>query len=586
MEEEPKVNVGKWTIEEVVQWATDVVGEKHAEKLREQEIGGAALLRMTYQKFREYGIPGGPSTDLESAVEKLKSKSTEIGYINDSTSVFPLIETIGKELQLDVSHCVQNMCERWVDSVGDVRIALPESWTEWEIPPLVEKKLREIIGFGYGGKRATLRERFILTLQNSLGEQSGISLENLLRKALDSGRLIIDEMQYLYQYCPEMLISIIQYVDSICAKHSLILCGTPRIGVYPVLFEEHTLGRLSHYLVSNFNALEMYAVLKKVCGIDFSVYLKLWSCFGGIPGLYHMAYNSNYFTKNSVDMNAIHQMLRRQIVLTAQEKVWVERASKQEGYPTPETERDAVFNRLLTMGVLVLEKSVTYLKDKVLRALKTLDSTSVPLEERTSNICGFGLETMAESIADDLCSLLSIPDSNQFRTSSIGYGVSDVDVVMLRKEGGSSEAVCFCCKLNGAKHEVDFFDNIEKHLSVARPKKIYLVLCSTIVKDCNPWSEMLKFPPEYKFSWGYVEVETKWLDIGSAVVDLESRKGFEFHSDSTWPMLVRISEQVPLVDEKSKILHIIGHRRVGKTHLIKNMLTEKDIYIDTKILNL
>eukprot|EP01124_Arcella_intermedia_P017106 TRINITY_DN237_c0_g1_i1.p1 TRINITY_DN237_c0_g1~~TRINITY_DN237_c0_g1_i1.p1 ORF type:complete len:576 (+),score=89.48 TRINITY_DN237_c0_g1_i1:33-1730(+) len=78
MEEEPKVNVGKWTIEEVVQWATDVVGEKHAEKLREQEIGGAALLRMTYQKFREYGIPGGPSTDLESAVEKLKSKSTEI----------------------------------------------------------------------------------------------------------------------------------------------------------------------------------------------------------------------------------------------------------------------------------------------------------------------------------------------------------------------------------------------------------------------------------------------------------------------------------------------------------------------------
>eukprot|EP01124_Arcella_intermedia_P021038 TRINITY_DN2875_c0_g3_i2.p1 TRINITY_DN2875_c0_g3~~TRINITY_DN2875_c0_g3_i2.p1 ORF type:complete len:368 (-),score=47.11 TRINITY_DN2875_c0_g3_i2:2-1105(-) len=63
-----------WTIEDVVLWAIKVVNidENQAQKLKEQQVDGVALLDMTYEKFRDFGILGGPATKLYSAVQKMK----------------------------------------------------------------------------------------------------------------------------------------------------------------------------------------------------------------------------------------------------------------------------------------------------------------------------------------------------------------------------------------------------------------------------------------------------------------------------------------------------------------------------------
>ncbi len=69
--EDPK----KWTIDQVCEWASTVIKSEHAQKLKPQEIDGAALLGMNYEKFREYGIPGGPATNLIEAIKTLNPQN-------------------------------------------------------------------------------------------------------------------------------------------------------------------------------------------------------------------------------------------------------------------------------------------------------------------------------------------------------------------------------------------------------------------------------------------------------------------------------------------------------------------------------
>ena len=44
----------------------------------DEEIDGSALLGMTYDKLREYGIPGGPATNLIQAIESLKHPEPQV----------------------------------------------------------------------------------------------------------------------------------------------------------------------------------------------------------------------------------------------------------------------------------------------------------------------------------------------------------------------------------------------------------------------------------------------------------------------------------------------------------------------------
>ena len=68
----PKV-VSDWTIAHVIEWARQIVDEKHALKLKEQEVNGSALLLLTEEKLRSIGIPLGPAAKLAAAIEKLRA---------------------------------------------------------------------------------------------------------------------------------------------------------------------------------------------------------------------------------------------------------------------------------------------------------------------------------------------------------------------------------------------------------------------------------------------------------------------------------------------------------------------------------
>ena len=55
--------------------------EKHALKLKEQEVDGKFLLLLTEEKLRSIRIPIGPAAGLAAAIEKLRApKGTPFNY--------------------------------------------------------------------------------------------------------------------------------------------------------------------------------------------------------------------------------------------------------------------------------------------------------------------------------------------------------------------------------------------------------------------------------------------------------------------------------------------------------------------------
>jgi len=73
-------SVKDWNIDDVFNWAKLIVAEKHAQKLKDEEVKGSALLNLTEDKFRLIGIPLGPASDLATAINKLKSPSPTGDY--------------------------------------------------------------------------------------------------------------------------------------------------------------------------------------------------------------------------------------------------------------------------------------------------------------------------------------------------------------------------------------------------------------------------------------------------------------------------------------------------------------------------
>eukprot|EP01124_Arcella_intermedia_P023664 TRINITY_DN3804_c0_g1_i1.p1 TRINITY_DN3804_c0_g1~~TRINITY_DN3804_c0_g1_i1.p1 ORF type:complete len:658 (-),score=61.62 TRINITY_DN3804_c0_g1_i1:59-2032(-) len=78
VKEEPKfVDVGKWTVDQVVQWASNIIGT-HAQTLGSKEVDGAALLLLitdTRLVVDSCGIPLGPALKLTNEVKKLTEQS-------------------------------------------------------------------------------------------------------------------------------------------------------------------------------------------------------------------------------------------------------------------------------------------------------------------------------------------------------------------------------------------------------------------------------------------------------------------------------------------------------------------------------
>jgi len=70
---QPPVDPQSWTIDQVYQWAVDIVklDPEDAQKLKIQKITGKSLHGMTREALERYGIPGGPAFILSEAIRKL-----------------------------------------------------------------------------------------------------------------------------------------------------------------------------------------------------------------------------------------------------------------------------------------------------------------------------------------------------------------------------------------------------------------------------------------------------------------------------------------------------------------------------------
>lgn len=59
-----------WSVDQVYDWAKAKLGEKTAQKLKDGEVDGEALLLLQYQDCYGMQIPAGPRRKLLSAVAK------------------------------------------------------------------------------------------------------------------------------------------------------------------------------------------------------------------------------------------------------------------------------------------------------------------------------------------------------------------------------------------------------------------------------------------------------------------------------------------------------------------------------------
>eukprot|EP01102_Stenamoeba_stenopodia_P000347 TRINITY_DN1031_c0_g3_i3.p1 TRINITY_DN1031_c0_g3~~TRINITY_DN1031_c0_g3_i3.p1 ORF type:complete len:512 (-),score=84.70 TRINITY_DN1031_c0_g3_i3:401-1936(-) len=64
--------MSEWSVEDVYEWSRQFLDEEDAEKLRKQKIKGSSLIQVTEERLQSYGLLGGPSMDLLSAINGIK----------------------------------------------------------------------------------------------------------------------------------------------------------------------------------------------------------------------------------------------------------------------------------------------------------------------------------------------------------------------------------------------------------------------------------------------------------------------------------------------------------------------------------
>lgn len=87
--------MSSWTVEQVVKWAREIIGDVHPRKLKEQEVDGPAIKEMAKKtqeqletKFTShpYNFPDGPATKLAAAISSRWSTHNMNPDARDSAS--------------------------------------------------------------------------------------------------------------------------------------------------------------------------------------------------------------------------------------------------------------------------------------------------------------------------------------------------------------------------------------------------------------------------------------------------------------------------------------------------------------------
>jgi len=225
--------------------------------------------------------------------------------------------------------------------------------------------------------------------------------------------LIIDEIQHIWPLHSDILIKIIEIVDQIKPANRLILIGTPQYGKIPIDFDSHIQGRMVNHTVRSFSCLEIYAILSTVLGqdINFDIFLSLWSCFDGIPGLYELAYNSQCFNNNSLNLDILFQQLNALFLnLQPQEIIWISKIDEVNGYTLQVgEEQDPVLQRLLKLKIFIQHDKQIFIRDKIVKCYNQINSSKATQDIRLKNLRGHGFESMTKSIGLDILKTARIP---------------------------------------------------------------------------------------------------------------------------------------------------------------------------------
>jgi hypothetical protein len=70
--------LASFSVADVKAWVAGIpdIRDEHVQKCVDEEVDGEQLLKMTEERLRTYGIPGGPAGKILDAIERVKSSGT------------------------------------------------------------------------------------------------------------------------------------------------------------------------------------------------------------------------------------------------------------------------------------------------------------------------------------------------------------------------------------------------------------------------------------------------------------------------------------------------------------------------------
>jgi len=163
---------------------------------------------------------------------------------------------------------------------------------------------------------------------------------------------------------------------------------------------------------------------------------------------------------------------------------------------------------------------------------------------------------------------------------STGYGHKDIDITYADNE--NHHVACVSCKVDPWAHNVQFFDNFLTHFPHPQMRQtFYIILCSPNAIPSKIFQKFTQFRDRMNVNCNLC-IET--VTMSKLVPQLVNSRNFQFEKSvypSGWPYLKRVDQIKRVTALSHRIIHIVGHRRVGKTSLVKEARRnkEKDIYL-------
>eukprot|EP01126_Amoeba_proteus_P059649 TRINITY_DN7807_c0_g1_i1.p1 TRINITY_DN7807_c0_g1~~TRINITY_DN7807_c0_g1_i1.p1 ORF type:complete len:201 (-),score=20.26 TRINITY_DN7807_c0_g1_i1:648-1250(-) len=128
--------------------------------------------------------------------------------------------------------------------------------------------------------------------------------------------------------------------------------------------------------------------------------------------LYELAAARNIFIHDHCDTTALFNLVTNFHYLTEAEIAFLRRISSQTDIPLQNICKSPIYVQLKQCGVLTSTADTVYFCDMVVFARVITSNESIPVQVRSNNLCGYGLESMTRSLYPLILQHLKIPVCN------------------------------------------------------------------------------------------------------------------------------------------------------------------------------